>query len=108
MAQIKFNGGAEIDPRLVAGPIEADRAADGEAAPQKAGSSALKIHDSISVSDRAAEIGELAARVKDIPGIRQERVTQFLAQVQAGEYHPPAADVADAILRDAAETAETI
>ncbi|MDX2030114.1 MAG: flagellar biosynthesis anti-sigma factor FlgM [Blastocatellia bacterium] len=98
MSQIKLNGGNDLDPRITTGRIEAERAADADApAPGAAPSRAA---DSIRVSERAATIGELAARVRQLPDVRRERVEHFRAQLEAGAYRPSAEDVADALLRD--------
>lgn len=56
--------------------------------------------DKVTVSGRASEAGRIAARVAELPDVRQERVEQLRLQVLSGDYDPPAADIADAILRD--------
>ncbi|MFN0088436.1 MAG: flagellar biosynthesis anti-sigma factor FlgM [Blastocatellia bacterium] len=108
MSQIRLNGGSEIEPRLTPGRLEAERAADGDAPSRGAIPVPPRIADSISLSERAAAIGELAARVRQLPDIRHDRIEQFRALVQTGVYHPPAADIADAMIRDDKTTAKTI
>lgn len=54
----------------------------------------------ISVSDRAAQVGKLIEQIKDAPDIRQEQVEALRQKIGAGEYDPPAGEIADAILKD--------
>jgi flagellar biosynthesis anti-sigma factor FlgM len=56
--------------------------------------------DEIRVSPRAAQLGKLTERVLQAPDVRAERVEQLRAQVQSGSYNPPAAAIADAMLKD--------
>lgn|GEM_PF-1353318 len=100
MNPINLTGGGEIEPRLGTTRIENDRANEANAGSQKPGADSPAASDSISVSNRAAEIGELAAKADQLPEVRQERVEQLRNSVQAGNYHPSASDIADAILKD--------
>ena len=54
----------------------------------------------ISVSGRAAEIGEVTSKTLQLPEIREERVEQLRAQVQSGNYRPSAENIADALVKE--------
>lgn len=56
--------------------------------------------DELKVSDHAAIAGKLIARVSELPDVRGERVDALRAQIQAGNYHPSATEIADAILKN--------
>jgi flagellar biosynthesis anti-sigma factor FlgM len=56
--------------------------------------------DKLNVSNRGAAVGGLVEKVRAIPDIRRERVEALRQQVEKGEYNPPAADIAAAIMRD--------
>lgn len=108
MNPINLNAGAEIDPRLTTNRTDSDRISDGKASQQKSNPAIAQPVDSISVSDRAAAIGELAAKIDQLPDVRQERIDQLRTLVQKGEYNPLASDIADALLKDENSSAGTI
>jgi flagellar biosynthesis anti-sigma factor FlgM len=108
MNPINLNGGAEIDPRLTANRTDTDRLVEANASQQKANTPVVRTSDSISVSDQAAAIGELTAKVEQLPDVRQERVDQLRILVQKGDYNPPASDIADALLKDETDLASAI
>lgn len=58
-------------------------------------------HDTLRVSDRAAIVSRLVEQTNALPDVRRERVEALRRQVAQGEYNPPAADIAAAILREA-------
>lgn len=57
--------------------------------------------DTLRVSDRAAIVSRLVEQTNALPDVRRERVEALRSQVTKGEYNPPAADIAAAILREA-------
>ena len=59
------------------------------------------VKDAVKVSARAAQIGRLTSQANQLPDVRQERVAELRAQVQAGAYQPSAEKIAQAILKDA-------
>lgn len=99
MNPINLNGGGEVEARRT-GRLEAERLTDGGTVPQTTTSSAQPATDSISVSGRAAEIGEVTNKTLQLPEIREERVEQLRAQVQSGNYRPSAANIADALVKE--------
>ena len=100
MNAIKLNGGGQVEAGRTTGRLEAERVDGGNTAPQKTPPAPPKVADSISVSERATAINELTARAEQLPDVREERVEQLRALVQAGDYHPAATEIADAILQD--------
>lgn len=99
MNRINLNGGGEVEARRT-GRLEAERLTEGGAVPQTTTAGAQPAADSISVSGRAAEIGELTNKTLQLPEIREERVEQLRAQVQSGNYRPSAENIADALLKE--------
>ena len=108
MDAIKLTGGGEIDLRRGVGRTESGRPTEGNANLQKAGVNSTNKSDSINVSDRAAAIGELTAKVDQLPEVRQEKVERLRSQVQAGSFRPPASEIADALIKDEAKPAGEI
>ena len=108
MNSIKLNCGGQVETERTAGRLEAERVTEGCAAPPPTTSTPSRISDSISVSDRAAAISELAAKAGQLPDVREERVEALRALVQAGEYQPTATDIADAMLKDAQQSTDAI
>jgi flagellar biosynthesis anti-sigma factor FlgM len=100
MGPIKLNNTGELESRRAAVRTESERVGDANATPQKVITNSPKTTDSISVSERATALGELAAKAEQLPDIRQERIEQLRTLVQSGDYHPAAADIADAMLKD--------
>ncbi len=68
--------------------------------PPTTGRAAPRESDTINVSDRAATIKQLVTRAGELPDVRRERIESLRATVESGSYHPPAGDIADAILRN--------
>lgn len=99
MNRINLNSGGEVEA-LRTGRLEAERLNEGNGVPQTAPAGVQPAADSISVSGRAAEIGELTNKTSQLPEIREERVEQLRAQVQSGNYRPSAEDIADALLKE--------
>jgi negative regulator of flagellin synthesis FlgM len=71
--------------------------------PRRAGTpdaAAGERHDKLNVSDRGAGVSRLVEKTNALPDVRRERVEALRQQVASGDYNPPAADIAAAILRD--------
>lgn len=100
MNPVKLNGG-EVDLRRTpTARVEAERGADPNASVPVRTTGALTTSDSVQVSPRATEIGELTSKVEQLPDVRADRVAALRSQVQSGTYNPPAADIAEAMLKD--------
>lgn len=56
--------------------------------------------DKLQFSSRAAEAGKLLEQMKELPDVREEKVSDLRRQISAGEYAPSAEEIADAILKD--------
>ncbi len=56
--------------------------------------------DKLNLSSRASEVGKLVGQLKDLPDVRQEKVSSLREQIQAGSYQPSGEEIADAILKD--------
>ena len=100
MSGIKFKVG---NGDLTAGRTEIKRAGEGmnsKETPVSGKQSFDAEAGVISVSDRAAQVGKLIEKIKDAPDIRQEQVEALRQKIEAGEYNPPAEEIADAILKD--------
>lgn len=100
MDAIKLTGGGEIDPRRGIGRAESERQTEGNTNLQKASNSSTNRSDSISVSDRAAAIGELTAKVDQLPEVREGKVERLRLQVENGSFRPPASEIAAAVIKD--------
>ncbi|MBI1764119.1 MAG: flagellar biosynthesis anti-sigma factor FlgM [Acidobacteria bacterium] len=98
MNRINLNGGGEVEARRT-GRLETERLPENSTA-TPASTGAPTAADSISVSGRAAELGELTNKTLQLPDVRAGRVEQLRAQVQGGNYQPAAGDIADALLKD--------
>jgi flagellar biosynthesis anti-sigma factor FlgM len=81
-----------------------ERPAEVSSGPQKSVANPPPGTDSVRVSDQAAAIGELTAKADQLPEIRQEKVERLRTEVQSGNYRPPAAEIADALLKDGAKS----
>ena len=57
-------------------------------------------HDKLNVSDRGAAVSRLVENTNALPDVRHERVERLRQQIERGDYNPPAADIAAAILRE--------
>lgn len=107
MGPIKLNNAGEFETRRAAVRTESERVSDANATPQKVITNSSRTTDSINVSGRATAVGELTARVEQLPEVRQERIEQLRTLVQSGDYHPAAADIADAMLKEEKGSTET-
>lgn len=58
--------------------------------------------DKIEISDRAAEVGRLVGRIKTLPDVREDKVTNLRGRVASGDYHPAPQTIADAIINEEA------
>ena len=56
--------------------------------------------DKLQFSDRATETGKLLDNLKELPDIREEKVSALREKIAAGEYNPSSEEIADAILKD--------
>ena len=108
MSLIKLNNAAEIEARPATARVEPERVAEVNVSQQKGNANAPKTTDSVSVSERGAALGELAAKAENLPDVRQEKIDQLRSQVQSGNYRPAAADIADAMLKDEKGSTGTI
>jgi negative regulator of flagellin synthesis FlgM len=57
-------------------------------------------NDKLQFSNRAEEAGKLLDQLKELPDIREEKVSALRQQILAGEYSPSSEDIAAAILKD--------
>lgn len=56
--------------------------------------------DKVEFSNRGTEVGKLVDQVKELPDVRQEKISQLREQISAGTYEPSGEDIAAAILKD--------
>jgi flagellar biosynthesis anti-sigma factor FlgM len=101
MNPIKLSGGDVEMLRTPTARVETERGAETNAGGAARNTGTLTPSDSVQVSARATEIGELTAKAEQLPEVRTERVAELRAQVQSGNYNPPAADIAAAMIKDA-------
>ena len=74
MNPVKLNGG-EVDLRRTpTARVEAERGTDPNASVPASTTGTLTTSDSVQVSPRATEIGELTAKVEQLPDVRADRV----------------------------------
>ena len=99
MNPVNLNGGGEVEARRT-GRLEAERLTESGTVPQTATPGLPPATDSISVSGRASEIGALTTKALELPELREARVEQLRGQVQRGNYHPAAENIADALLNE--------
>ena len=97
MNPINLNGGSEIEARRTPARAEAERGAAPNTLPVTGNTGSLPTADTISVSDGLARVGELTAQAGQLPDVRLEYVAQLREQVQSGNYHPSAEDIAAAL-----------
>jgi negative regulator of flagellin synthesis FlgM len=72
-----------------------------EAAPED-GTAQISGSDSVQVSSKFAEVQQLTSKLQQLPDVRSERVAVLKAKIQQGTYKPDPAEVADALLNEAA------
>lgn len=58
---------------------------------------------SVSVSSAGQEIGKALQALSGIPDVRADRVAELKSQIESGNYHVSGRDVADSLLRRAAD-----
>ncbi|MBX7147965.1 flagellar biosynthesis anti-sigma factor FlgM [bacterium] len=54
--------------------------------------------DSVDISSTGSQLKSLGAQLKQVPDIRTERVQSLKAEVESGQYNPPADQVAQALI----------
>ncbi|WP_051273088.1 flagellar biosynthesis anti-sigma factor FlgM [Desulfotruncus alcoholivorax] len=57
-------------------------------------------HDRAEISTRAQEIINYRAKLRDMPGVRQDRVDELKAQLKDGTYRPSAEKIAEGLIRE--------
>lgn len=100
MNSINLNQPADVDAVRRQQRAETQTAAEARR-PSPAESAKPERQDTLRVSDRAAIVSRLVEQTNTLPDVRRERVEALRTQVTQGEYNPPAADIAAAILREA-------
>lgn len=101
MNPIKLNQPADVDAVRRQQRAETQTAAEARRTSPAEVSTRSERHDTLRVSDRAAIVNRLVEQTKALPDVRRERVEALRNQIAQGEYNPPAADIAAAILREA-------
>lgn len=84
-------------------PVRPERQAavkSGQNTPVRVSQAQSTGNDRVDLSGRAAEVGKLVAQVKELPDIRQEKVSNVRAQMAAGHFDPTGSEIADAIIKD--------
>jgi flagellar biosynthesis anti-sigma factor FlgM len=104
MSSVNLNGTPETDLTRVAERAETNRVTDPSATLPSANASAPPPADTITVSEHAAKVRQLAAKIEELPEVRQERVEHLRKQVQSGAYHPSAEEIAEALIKDGLES----
>lgn len=56
--------------------------------------------DKLQFSGQATEAAKLLEKIKDLPDVRQEKVSALREQISAGEYSPSSDAIADAIIKE--------
>lgn len=56
--------------------------------------------DKVEFSERAAEVEKLIEQVKQLPDIREAKVTELRERIAAADYNPSSEAIADALLKD--------
>jgi negative regulator of flagellin synthesis FlgM len=99
MSKIEFSKPNQVEQERVNRSVDASRTEKGEKV-ESTTNVAESEPDKISVSERAATAERLAAHVKQLPDVRQEKVEALRERIQSGSYKPSASDIANAILKD--------
>ena len=100
MNPVNLNGRPEADPARVTERVETGRTTEAQSTPSPNSVGSPSPTDSITVSEHAAQVRHLAAKVQELPEVRQDRIKQLRAQMQANRYHVSAEKIAEAILKD--------
>jgi flagellar biosynthesis anti-sigma factor FlgM len=98
MDSVKLNGTPEANLNRVSERAETNRVTETDASASTTAAGSPSGLDRIEFSGRAAEVARLTAQVAQLPDLRQERVAQLRAQVQANAYQADVREVAGAIL----------
>ena len=53
----------------------------------------------VEISDSTQEVRRVAALIKQLPDVREDRVQELKAQIENGTYHVSSDDIADLIIR---------
>lgn len=56
--------------------------------------------DKLQFSERAAAVGKLVDEIKQLPDVREAKISALRDQIAAGEYNPSSEDIADAFLKE--------
>ncbi len=51
-------------------------------------------------SNRATEVGKYVEQIKNLPDVREAKVSQIREQISSGNFNPSGESIADAILKD--------
>ena len=103
MNSVNLNGAPDTDATRVTERAETSRVTEATTAPPAANASTPPPADTITVSEQAAQVRRLAAKIKDLPEVRQARIEHLRAQVQSGSYHRTAQEIAEAIIQESAK-----
>ena len=99
MNSIKLKGTNNTNPTRTDRSAEADYFSKQKPATKPGAAQMPPESDAINVSDLAATTGGLIERLARLSVVRQDRVDSLRGLVESGSYHPPARDIADAIIR---------
>lgn len=102
MNSVNLNGTPDTEATRVAERAETSRVTEATHTPPAANASTSSPTDTITVSEQAAKVQRLAAKIEDLPEVRQDRVEHLRAQVKSGTYHRTAEKIAEAIIQDSA------
>lgn len=86
-------------------PINAARQAGVKKSGKETGAAAIESkkavnEDKLELSNRASEVGKFVEQLKELPDVREEKVSGLREQISSGSYQPSGEDIADAILKD--------
>lgn len=100
MNPINLNQSADVDAVRRQQRAETQTAAEARRSSPAEVTAKPDRQDTLRVSDRAAIVSRLVEETNALPDVRRERVEALRNQVAQGEYNPPAADIAAALLRE--------
>ena len=100
MNKIDLNLSKHVEQQRVNSSNDASRTAQAEQSAKPATSASPSEPDAVKVSERAANIGRLAARASELPDVRQEKVDALRERIQSGSYNPKASEIADAVIKE--------
>ena len=94
MDKVSLNAKIDVEQTRALRRIEpAKQNQNAAATPRPESHIASREPDTINVSEHAAAVGRLTARVAELPDVRQEKVERLSALVQSGSYALPASDI---------------